>query len=140
MARLTGLSRSISGATAIVTGAGKGIGRSIARGLADAGAKVVLAARTLDATEKIAAEIREHAAKNHRTNRQSRFGRHADQPRQPVEPHSFLAEHLPGVHEYRRAELGSGSNQISWATSSLSDWMIAQAALTGLRAWCGSAP
>ena len=34
---------------AIVTGAGQGIGRGIALGLADAGAEVVLAARTVRA-------------------------------------------------------------------------------------------
>ena len=43
---------------AIVTGAGKGIGRGIAMGLAQAGAHVVLAARTLADLESIAEEIR----------------------------------------------------------------------------------
>jgi NAD(P)-dependent dehydrogenase (short-subunit alcohol dehydrogenase family) len=47
----------LNGKAAIVTGAGKGIGRSIARGLADAGAKVVLAARTEEELQAVADEI-----------------------------------------------------------------------------------
>ena len=43
---------------AIVTGGGRGIGRAIALGLADAGAKVVLAARTLPELEAVAEEVR----------------------------------------------------------------------------------
>jgi 7-alpha-hydroxysteroid dehydrogenase len=42
---------------AIVTGAGQGIGRGIALGLAEAGAHLVLAARTLSDLEAVAAEI-----------------------------------------------------------------------------------
>jgi 7-alpha-hydroxysteroid dehydrogenase len=44
---------------AIVTGAGRGIGRGIALGLAEAGADVVCAARTLDDVEKTAEAVRE---------------------------------------------------------------------------------
>lgn len=43
---------------AVVTGAGKGIGRAIALGLAEAGADVALAARNADDLEKVAGEIR----------------------------------------------------------------------------------
>ena len=43
---------------AIVTGAGKGIGRAIALGFAEAGADVVCAARTLADLESTAAEVR----------------------------------------------------------------------------------
>ena len=49
---------SLDGQVAIVTGAGRGIGRAIALGLADAGADVVLAARTVDELESAAEEIR----------------------------------------------------------------------------------
>lgn len=48
----------LTGKTAIVTGGGKGIGRAIALGLADAGAKVVIAARTASEIEAVAEEIR----------------------------------------------------------------------------------
>lgn len=43
---------------AVVTGAGKGIGRGIALGLAEAGADVVLAARTASDLEAVADEVR----------------------------------------------------------------------------------
>lgn len=44
---------------AVVTGAGKGIGRGIALAFAEAGADVVLAARTRDDLEAVATEVRE---------------------------------------------------------------------------------
>jgi NAD(P)-dependent dehydrogenase (short-subunit alcohol dehydrogenase family) len=43
---------------AVVTGASKGIGYGLAKALADAGAKVALAARTIDPLNKLADEIR----------------------------------------------------------------------------------
>ena len=43
---------------AIVTGGSRGIGRAIALGLADCGAKLVLAARTQEALEKVVSEIK----------------------------------------------------------------------------------
>ncbi|MEZ4280853.1 MAG: glucose 1-dehydrogenase [Myxococcota bacterium] len=46
-----------SGKVAIVTGAGRGIGREIARMWAGAGAKVVCAARTAEQIEQVAGEI-----------------------------------------------------------------------------------
>jgi NAD(P)-dependent dehydrogenase (short-subunit alcohol dehydrogenase family) len=49
---------SLVGRVAIVTGASRGIGRALAAGFAEAGAAVVCAARTLDACEEVAAEIR----------------------------------------------------------------------------------
>ena len=50
----------LSGKVAVVTGGGKGIGRAIARGLAECGAKLVLASRTKEELDKVANEIREN--------------------------------------------------------------------------------
>jgi len=51
--------------TALVTGAGRGIGRACAIALAQAGAEVWLAARTRDEIEQAAAEIRASSARAH---------------------------------------------------------------------------
>jgi NAD(P)-dependent dehydrogenase (short-subunit alcohol dehydrogenase family) len=48
----------LDGKVAIVTGAGRGLGRQMALALADAGADVVCAARSLDQIERTAADIR----------------------------------------------------------------------------------
>jgi 7-alpha-hydroxysteroid dehydrogenase len=50
---------SVEGRVAVVTGAGLGIGRGIAIGLAEAGADVVLAARTEADLEEVAARVRD---------------------------------------------------------------------------------
>ena len=49
---------SLAGKAALVTGASSGFGRHFARVLAGAGAKVALAARRIDALERLAAEIK----------------------------------------------------------------------------------
>ncbi|ARM90979.1 NAD(P)-dependent dehydrogenase (short-subunit alcohol dehydrogenase family) [Rhizobium leguminosarum] len=54
---------SLSGRRALVTGAGRGLGRSIAQGLAAAGAEVTLCARTESEIEEGAAEIRARGLK-----------------------------------------------------------------------------
>src|SRR5262249_52413419 len=48
----------LSGKVAIVTGASKGIGESIARGLAEFGARVVLSSRKKEAVAEVAARFR----------------------------------------------------------------------------------
>jgi 3-oxoacyl-[acyl-carrier protein] reductase len=49
----------LTGRTALVTGASRGIGEAIARRLGETGAKVLCAARTPDAVERVATEIRD---------------------------------------------------------------------------------
>ena len=49
------MNRPLDGQTAIVTGAGRGIGRGCAEGLADAGARVVAVARSADDLAEVAA-------------------------------------------------------------------------------------
>jgi gluconate 5-dehydrogenase len=48
----------LGGRTALVTGGGRGIGRHVALGLAEAGADVVVASRKLENCEAVAADIR----------------------------------------------------------------------------------
>lgn len=55
---MTGSEFSLAGQVAVVTGASRGIGRSIALGLARAGADVALAARKPDALDEVAGEVR----------------------------------------------------------------------------------
>ena len=50
----------LSGKVAVVTGGGKGIGKAIALGLAECGAKLILAARNLEELEKVAEEIKKN--------------------------------------------------------------------------------
>ncbi|WP_257985515.1 SDR family NAD(P)-dependent oxidoreductase [Bacillus sp. V5-8f] len=53
----------LDGKTAIVTGAGRGIGKSIAIGLAEAGANVVLCSRTQSELEEVSGEIQKMGRK-----------------------------------------------------------------------------
>ena len=49
----------LAGKTALITGSGRGIGRAIALGLADAGARVILLARTAGQLEETRVLLRE---------------------------------------------------------------------------------
>ncbi len=49
----------IQGSSALVTGASQGLGRALARALAEAGSRVVLVARGGDALERVVADIRD---------------------------------------------------------------------------------
>ena len=51
---------SLAGKTAVVTGAGRGIGRAIAINLAQSGCRLILTARTLDQLEAVQQEISRH--------------------------------------------------------------------------------
>lgn len=55
---MSGRGTSLAGRTALVTGGGRGIGRAIALGLAEAGADVAVVARTAGELEAVAATIR----------------------------------------------------------------------------------
>ncbi|MEM9041800.1 MAG: SDR family oxidoreductase [Actinomycetota bacterium] len=55
----------LDGRVAVVTGAGKGIGRGLATGLAEAGADVVLTARTASDLDEVAAEVRSRGRRAH---------------------------------------------------------------------------
>lgn len=57
----------LSGKVALVTGAGRGLGRAIALGLASAGAKMVLASRNPRNLQNTADTIREHGGEAHVT-------------------------------------------------------------------------
>src|SRR5260370_18849490 len=57
--RETAVATDFAGKTALITGAGRGIGRAIALGLADAGARVVLLARTAGQLDETRALLRE---------------------------------------------------------------------------------
>ncbi len=52
----------LAGRGAVVTGGGRGIGAAVAGALAEAGARVVVAARTLGETERVASALRERGA------------------------------------------------------------------------------
>ncbi|CAN0625302.1 Gluconate 5-dehydrogenase [Burkholderia multivorans] len=60
---MAGISFSLEGKTALVTGASSGLGAFFAQVLADAGAQVVLAARRADALEAVAARIHDAGGK-----------------------------------------------------------------------------
>ena len=60
---MTGADFSLSGKVAIVTGASRGIGEAIARGLAAHGATVVIASRKQESLDPVAASIRDAGGK-----------------------------------------------------------------------------
>ena len=67
-------SQRLDGRHAFVTGAGRGIGRAAALGLAEAGAGVTLFARSRDELEAVAAEVRRARTGGRRVRRRRAFG------------------------------------------------------------------
>ena len=55
----------LSGKVALITGASKGMGKSMAEGLAEHGAKVVISSRKQDQCEETAAEINDRLVQDH---------------------------------------------------------------------------
>jgi len=51
---------SVAGRVVLVTGGSRGLGRAMCLGLAERGARVVIASRKIDACEQLAAQIRDH--------------------------------------------------------------------------------
>src|SRR5215208_2752398 len=51
----------------------------------------------------------EHASKNHGTDRERRFCRHGDQPRQPVLWHTLATRHVPRMNKDRGIEFFGGA-------------------------------
>ena len=51
---------SVAGRVVLVTGGSRGLGRAMCLGLAERGARVVVASRKIDACEQLAAQIRDH--------------------------------------------------------------------------------
>ena len=51
---------SVAGRAVLVTGGSRGLGRAMCLGLAERGARVVIASRKIDACEQLAAQIRDH--------------------------------------------------------------------------------
>src|SRR4051812_22873891 len=57
--------RNLDGRVVLITGADRGLGRAMSLGLAEKGARIVLASPVLDALERVAAEIAEIAGPGH---------------------------------------------------------------------------
>ena len=71
---------SLDGKTAVITGAGRGIGEGIATLLAEAGANVVCAARSTDEIEQTAKAINDAQIKVAQENQRGSIGRAEGRP------------------------------------------------------------
>jgi len=77
------------GKTALITGAGRGIGEAVARGMASLGARVILIARTIQSLEAVASSINDDGGDAH-----------------PIACHTGHPEEIASLFERIRVEFG----------------------------------
>ncbi len=116
----------VDGRVVVIVGAGPGLGATLARRCAADGADVVVAARTLPAIEKIAAEVRS-------------LGARAAAPTDVVERDQVEALALAAYDEFGRIDVlvnaafppSPGGNVVDMDDATLAAWRASVDAVTG---------